>query len=154
MSDRTARGHAVHAHTVQYEQGLLDLDEVAEAHRGYVDSFAAAFEEYRPQTLLAEQVLYLPQIEIAGTLDRLWLIDGALELTDFKAGVDQPWHKVQTAGYAYLLDTGIALRRSTWLLKANGRPAKRIPHGNDIADRAAFLAAVTCHNWRSQHVTA
>lgn len=155
MQDRTERGRYVHAQTLHHEDGILDLDDVEDAYRGYVTSYAAWFEMARPGVLLREQVLYDPAVDVAGTVDRLFYLDGWPEVCDFKAGVPQPWHQVQTAGYARLLCCGefghVMPRRSTLLLRKDGRPAKRVPHiGED--DYAAFGAAVTRHHWRDRHV--
>lgn len=156
MQDRTERGRYVHDQTLHHEDGILDMDSVQPEHRGYVESFASWFDMVRPQSLLREQLVYDPDIDVPGTVDRLWLIDGWVETTDFKAGVPQPWHRVQTGGYDRLIFTGpfseLPRRRSSLVLKKDGKPAKRVPHDDDHDDTAAFLNAVGCHHWRDRHV--
>jgi hypothetical protein len=159
MLDRTERGSDVHARTVHHEDGILDLDLVKQEHRGYVESYVLWFDAVRPVSLLREAIVYDEGIDVTGTLDRLFLIAGELEFMDFKAGVAQAWHKVQTAGYKRLgLGSGpfaqMPARRSSLLLRADGKPAKRIPHDDDHDDTAAFLNAVGCHHWRDRYVRA
>lgn len=155
MQDRTERGRYVHAQTLHVEDGILDLDAVAPEYRGYVESYAAWFDTVRPRVLLREQIVYDPFIDVVGTVDRLFFFDGWPEVCDFKAGVPQPWHHVQTAGYASLVCCNgfgnVMPRRSTLLLHKDGKPAKRIPH-TEHDDYAAFTAAVSRHHWRARHV--
>lgn len=156
VQNRTDRGIYVHQQTLHVEDGILDMDTVPEGYRGYVDSYAAWFDMFRPVSLLREQVVYDPAIDVTGTLDRLFVFAGELEFCDFKAGVPQPWHKVQTAGYRRLVlgGLGCAARRSTLILRADGKPAKRIPHEDDREDEAAFLNAVGCWHWKDRYIHA
>jgi hypothetical protein len=159
MQDRTVRGRVVHEATLHHEDGILDFDALAPEHRGYAESYAAWFDTTRPTALLREQVVYDQVLDVTGTLDRLFLCaDGWLEVMDFKAGVPQPWHTVQTAGYDRLIFAGdfadLPRRRSSLILRPDGKPAKRIPHETDHDDTAAFLNAVGCHHWRDRYVPA
>lgn len=156
MQDRTERGRYVHEQTLHFEDGILDLDSVQPEYRGYVESYARWFDMVRPTVVLREQIVYCPTLDVTGAFDRLFLIAGALVLMDLKAGVAQPWHKVQTAGYVRLARSDgyadVAIHRAGLLLKKNGSPAKRDDHTDDHDDSAAFAAAVTRHHWRDRHV--
>jgi hypothetical protein len=163
MADRTERGEIAHRATELHEEQLLDLDAIPDEHRGYVESYVAWFDEIRPTTILREMMVYDPTLDVCGTLDRFWILGGALEITDFKAGVSQPWHGVQTAGYRRLLlgaqfaHYANVIHRSTLLLKKNGKPAKRIPHplqdASDRDDQNAFFNALGTHHWRTRYVS-
>lgn len=107
----------------------------------------AAFREWRalvnPKIISAERRLFHPTIRVAGTLDLLVEIAGALWLIDVKSGVAEPWHSVQTAGYAFQLGAqGVKVKHRAGLyLKADGK--HKFEHHPDSMDEADFLACVT-----------
>lgn len=102
----------------------------------YLESYERFVEVARPIVLASELMLYDPELDVAGTCDRLWILKDRLWLPDFKAGAKEKWHPLQTAAYRRMLlklSEGLKwvptmIRRGTLLLKENGAPAQLTPH--------------------------
>lgn len=95
-------GTALHGYTEQYDLGNTP-HALPEQFRADIDAYRRAVEPF--EVLAVEQFVVLDDLEIAGTLDRLWrLPDGRVVIADLKTGqnLDYSWRSisVQLAIYA------------------------------------------------------
>jgi len=126
------RGTVAHACTALDDAGRLDESSIAPAVRGRVDAWRAfrrAHPDFTPH--LIEQPLWSVS-GIAGTADRFGVWRDKLVVLDIKSAVDEPYARLQTAGYAALFTE-----------RTNVRCAVRIVVG--LADDGSFDA----HIWDS-----
>lgn len=149
----TERGHAAHLAMRLDLEGRLDESSVCDVVQPYLHAgrgFCAAT-GLVPQAL--ELQLYDEALGVAGTLDVLGLLpllknaEGAW-LLDWKMGVKEAWHKVQTAAYAHLYGRR-DLNRGTVYLSEDG--SHHLERHTDPADYNAFMGAIGVANWRRRN---
>jgi hypothetical protein len=100
------RGSYVHKMIMYDEREGLDERSVDERLAGYLAAYRAFVRDLSPgPCMLLEQPLADPVLRYAGTPDQLRLrpMRGRLALIDHKSGAPFPWHRLQTAAYAYLI---------------------------------------------------
>ena len=77
-----ARGTAVHELCEAYDYGTLE--EVPIELAGYVKAWADFCRDYRPEWLYIEHPMYSKELQMAGTCDRIGVIDGKMCVVDVK----------------------------------------------------------------------
>lgn len=130
-----AYGAEVHAQTALIDMGKGDDIFLAPETEQYLE-FKKAI---NPTIIMCEQkvVKLLTTIEFvsgyAGTIDRLYNIEGKMCLVDIKTGHTQGWHKLQLTAYAMALeDAGFAVDDMFCLyLSATGYRLKRYKRCDD-----------------------
>lgn len=180
--DSRDRGHLVHTITEQIDADdptwcvWAAEDPVFSA---YAESYERLLDEHRPEWWLTETIVYDPVLGYAGTLDRFGLVNAdTLAVGDFKSGKTTAAHALQTAAYKRCIpddwidvleragrlsaaraaalrvkraNRTLLMKRFTIELQRDGSRARFVPHA-DLQDQVYFLAALTCYQWRQQHV--
>jgi len=129
-----------------------DLDE--ESVEADVDPYLAAYKRFKAETgaliLLNEYRVFNPLHRYAGTLDRVFRINGESVLTDLKTCIVTP-NSVgpQTAAYMRALDDSRVTRRAALRLRPDG--TYRLEMLDDPNDWATFLACLTVHRHLEKH---
>jgi hypothetical protein len=118
----------------------------------------AAFLKFRrevPFEVIIENGILLSEVKIchllygfAGKFDVAAYIAGQRAMVDFKTGVPERSHALQTAGYALGLWGSLeGIKRYGLYLKSDGT-YKLKPHENDEEDEIVFLSAVAVAKWK------
>lgn len=98
------KGSKVHYQTEMYDlYKLLEYDEETE---GYMKAYLKFLEDYKPEVLMVEQKVYHRKMLYAGTLDRLYRINGVNVLVDIKT-TSRTYEKLvmlQNTAYAMCVD--------------------------------------------------
>lgn len=81
-----ARGTAVHELCEAYDYGTLE--EVPAELAGYVKAYADFVRDYRPEWQYIEHAMYSKRLAMAGTCDRIGVIDGKSCVVDIKTTVN------------------------------------------------------------------
>ena len=138
------RGQHVHRCCELLDQGDLDWDSVHPEFRGYVEAWQRFTDEYGVESSLIEYRSYHPQLRFGGTLDRRAVVGrwNATAILDLKTGVEEYWHRWQTAGYGTLGGAAwVRDCRAAVYVHEDGTYAVEKYH--DTADIRVFLAALT-----------
>lgn len=148
-------GTAVHRACELDEDGLLDEETLDERIEPYLRAFKKFKAEKRPKLLANEKRLFHLTLGYAGTLDRLYEIDGWPWIIDLKTAVaHNPWVGVQLAGYVGLVEASElkpekAIVRGGLNLRPDG--TYRLHPCTDPTDWPTFVSLLTLHNWRQRH---
>lgn len=153
---KAAIGTAVHAASELIDADDLDDESVDPAIEGYLDGYRKFLDEVQPELLQSEQKIAHPVWRYAGTLDRLWRIEGCLAIGDLKtvaARDPSPLIGVQLAAYDLLRQYGDdapekALRFALQL-KPDG--TYKLHQYTEQDDYRMFMSLLTIHHWRAQH---
>jgi len=144
------RGTAVHDLAARFALGALERDEYEGAYRGYFLAHVEAMKLLRPEVLHVEIPWCHRRYRFGGRLDLVVRLYGALSVVELKSGDRLPWHGVQTALQAMLVEqeTGVpatSVRRYGLHLKADGR-FKLDPHEQigDFGKAKNILARHAC----------
>lgn len=138
------RGTAVHEACCAVDLGL-DYD-LPEEWKGYVMAYMAFLSDFRPEPVMIEQGVWHDVHRYAGTLDRVYLIDGERWIADIKTGSPERYYPVQLAAYSACLPKPI-WKRMVVLLKESGEyGVLRYKAAESPADFEVFLAALKI--WR------
>jgi hypothetical protein len=146
------RGTAVHADCHSYDDDDLDLDDVDDRVRPYVEAWA----RYRTDTgfrpVLRERRIFSARYCYTGTLDGVFAgPDGLRTLVDIKTGdPSSAAANVQTAAYRFALEETDPLARSysriaVWLRPGRRVPYEIFPYYQNAADATTWLAALTIY---------
>jgi hypothetical protein len=131
---RTAmqRGTDVHAWSVKVEEEWVQGDRkgaweslavsqaMPEHLRGYGRAVHAFAERYRPRWSAIESRIDDTAICLTGCPDRAGIIGGRHTIVDYKTGGQYPWHRLQVALYAILVE------RSLWTRDGSPQFNKRL----------------------------
>lgn len=81
-------GTALHSMAERVDLGLATLDDIPEAQRADVAAYVAEMKRCGIEVVpeYVERVCVIPQFTLAGTFDRLVMIDGELHVADLKTG--------------------------------------------------------------------
>lgn len=141
-------GTAVHTAVQYHVEGRLDLDTVDDQVAPYLTAWecfrAAAGEDY--ELLAAEARAYDAAYRYAGTPDQVIRWKGREAVLDLKTGTPAPWHALQTAAYARLVDVP---GRLTLYLARDG--TYRLATHTNRHDWPTFAAACALWHWRAEH---
>ena len=129
---------------------LIDTDNLAELpeiYNPYVNSWNKFVEDFKPNIIEVEKLVYSEKYRFAGKADRIMKIGNKLIVADIKSGAKNPVHALQLAGYE------IALKEMGY--KINSRMAIYLKENNyylqefrDIYDTTIFLSALNIYNWK------
>jgi hypothetical protein len=130
-------------------ESLLDrLKETQPQWFSYYPSFEV-FLQTQPtlEPLMLETPMYSALHDFCTTPDLVCFLQGELSIVEFKTGVATDDAAVQTAGQALAIAEQASYehhrklhRRFALELRADGRPAKLIPHRDHVRDRSNFLS--------------
>lgn len=97
------RGKAIHLATQYLEEGTLDESSLDPQHvKPYIDQYKRFLSELKAKSIFIEKPLYSQVHQYAGTLDRVWIIDGKRVIGDIKTGSHTKYHIYQLAAYEVL----------------------------------------------------
>lgn len=142
-SEACNRGTRVAKMTAYFDQGDLEESTVDQAELGYLNAWRRFLSESGFEVGGVEQLVYMPG-RVAGTLDRIGLLNSVSALIDIKTGQESAWHAIQTAGYSML--TGRRNRRYACYLAEDGK-YKLVQH-SDLGDFGIFDSCVNLHWWK------
>jgi hypothetical protein len=137
--ESSARGHAVHRLTAEYDLGALDLPSVVDGRRGYLLAHAKALAILRPAIVSVEEPLVHPDYRYGTRPDRVVEIDGLLGVLELKSGGVEKSHAIQTALQAIAVAPGSHLARrpqdvARWALYIKGNGKFKLVEHKDRAD--------------------
>lgn len=134
------RGTYVHIGTALYDRDDLNEDVLDDDKRGYIAAWAKfrADSEFEIDAIEARRCSETRRF--AGTIDRLGIWNGWHTIIDIKSGQPEPWHALQTMGYAILIG-GATMERYAVYLRPNGS-YKLVCHKEE-SDRGVFLGALS-----------
>lgn len=103
------RGNYIHELTAMYDNEIEDLEVLPEVE-GYFRAWLAFEHDYKPEWLYIEKPVYSERIMVAGTVDRIGVIDDKLVVVDIKTAstldrTAQANLMLQLAGYNLLLNS-------------------------------------------------
>lgn len=101
--ESSARGHAVHRLTADYDLGAIDVATVVDGRRGYLLGHAKAMAILRPEILAVEEPFVHPELRFGGRPDRELKVDQLLGVLEHKSGGEEESHQIQTALQAILV---------------------------------------------------
>jgi len=95
------RGRYVHKATDLYDEHTLDMDSIDPQIAGYVQGYVKFRTDFpKWQISSKEETVYNSKDKYAGTLDRVWNIDGRLMMLDIKTSEAAPkWLGLQLCAY-------------------------------------------------------
>ena len=143
------RGTFVHLITQQVDEGTKGLKDF---NLNPLYAYALAWDKFKTDTgaeiLDCEIIVGGTDQGCAGTVDRLVRIRGQEYVLDIKSGVPMLWHRIQLAGYKYLL--GKPLRRMCVYLKDTGQ--YRADECKNRYDDTVWKAALISYRWKKENV--
>lgn len=153
FTDATLRGLHVHEACEYLDLNDLDWRSVYPAWAGYVKSWERFTQETGFVSELIEYQTYHPEFRFAGTMDRrgtMPILGERRAELDLKTGIEEDWHRLQTAGYQLLGREAWAKdRRGAVYLHEDGSMPKLVWH-DDPGELRVFLSGLTiCHYKRS-----
>jgi hypothetical protein len=142
------RGTFVHRICHFYDEHDLNESTVDPNLRGYLDAYIKYQTDGGIKDWdLIEQPMCEPFRGYAGTPDRV-KFDPAVVL-DIKTGAYEPWHALQGAAYASMLENSIKYRRIGLYLSADGTYSIReFPQKDYPGDIAVFLSCLNVLSWK------
>ena len=100
------RGTAVHKLTELYDADLYFSELAGDDIAPYIIAYSQFLDEHQVEVIQTEQMVFNRELLYAGRLDRLWMIDGNLHLTDIKTGSKYKQHLFQLVAYAMAIGAG------------------------------------------------
>lgn len=148
------RGTEIHKFAERlFKNGYAPLSSLPESFRGYGEALLLFREDYKPKPLIVEERLkdsvagFCGQVDFFGTL-----FDGSVAVIDWKSGVYQSWHRLQTAAYRALawqknpVITKYEIRRLSLYLDKDGKYKARWHDKNH--DENVFKSLVSIAHWK------
>jgi len=139
-------GTAVHLATQYWDEGTLDVDSIGGRVLARLNQYRRFLNDARPQILAIEQHVVNKKYGYQGTLDRLVTINGRRGVLDIKGATPMPFHGPQLAAYAGCFAEPL-MRWDLYLID----DAYKLVDQNSRKDWPVFVAALTIHNWRTEH---
>lgn len=119
---------------------------------GYVKAYTQFLTDTKFKVTSVELIHAHEEYRYAGTVDRigLWPTSTQKCVIDLKTGSKQPWHALQTAAYAMLIDPAkpYNLERYCLYLKRTGK--YKLEQYKDRNDYSIFTAALLVHKWKAK----
>lgn len=146
LKKASEKGSKVHYRTEIYD--LYKVNEEDEETNGYMQAYLKFLNDYNAEPLLIEQKIYHPKLLYAGTLDRLFKINGKNVLVDIKTTkvIYSKLVELQDTAYAMCVDILYPQYRvddiAVLQLKENGEYEFVILKRND----ALFLSIYRTYN--------
>ena len=143
-------GQRVHSATQFLDEDDLDEESVESDVRGYLAAYRKFLLDTGAAVDLNEQRVADPILMVAGTLDRVFRLNGVRVLTDLKTSIVLPQAVgAQTAAYLRLLGDNTVTHRAALRLRPDGTYRLDMLTGAD--DFAVFMACLTLHRWKERH---
>lgn len=143
-------GRRVHLACELLDDDDLDEDSIEDDVAGYLQAYRLFKTETRAEILLNEQRVFDPLYNFAGTLDRVYRLDGFKWLTDLKTCIATPMSAgPQTAAYMRALGDTTVTRRAALRLRPDG--TYRFERLTDPDDWAAFVACLSLKRFLEKH---
>lgn len=128
------------------------IDDVLEEYEGYLD----AWEDFKRKSGFVvsaiETKVYAKNMGMAGTIDRIGLLNDKLTILDIKSGAKQKWHGVQLAGYKmifqHLLPQSVELRGV--YIKKTGKWTMQDYTADEYV--SIMMASLTLYRWKRKSV--
>jgi hypothetical protein len=148
------RGSKIHLACEYFDQNDLNLANIDDRIRGYVQAYIKFRNEHGAATEGSEWI-EIPMADktgsYAGTPDRV-LVKRPRAVWDLKTGSFQPWHPIQLAAYVNMLDDPFSYDRVGLYLQPDGKySVKPFSKQEFMADLGIFLSALNVVNWRRNH---
>lgn len=142
------RGTLVHRACAAYDLGYEP--EVEPWLEPYYQAYLKFIEEVKPEVVLVETPVYHETHGYAGTLDRVFEIQGKRWICDIKTGSVPDWAPIQMAAYSACLPRPI-WDRMALNLKSDGT-YKQVNYDPRESQRdfSVFLAALTIWRWKNR----
>lgn len=146
------RGSLAHLACHLFDTVGLDMDTVDERIRNYVNAYTTFRKENKVKVVASEVMMYDPELDCCGTLDKLLSWGGKLVLVDLKSNTCPDTAEVQLAEYERMVlkDLGYEVDDVRVLvLKDDGRYSlsKSI---NTRRGRGVFKAANVIAKWKGE----
>lgn len=144
-----ARGTFVHEATAIMDKGL-ELEEVPEEYEPFIRAYMKFMSSSGAEPVLIEQPVYNALYRYAGTLDRLYLINGERWVADIKTGSVPDWAPIQLAAYASCLEPPTWKRVAINLREDGSYKVISYPARTWHSDMDVFLSAMRIHQWKNR----
>lgn len=106
------RGSKLHTALAYYDQNDLDERTVDEVLKPYIWGYSQFRAIHKPEILEIEKPFASARYGFAGTLDRLFKMEGVVSVLDIKSGPLPEWINLQLAAYQHLaIENGIDCKR-------------------------------------------
>jgi hypothetical protein len=152
FSDKArGRGRLAHFFAERIATNTLSFSPVDTSIVGFMIGLRRFLDRYTPTVINAEVLLANAPKLLAGTADLDVYMLGALGVIEIKTGTPTPWHGLQLAPYAYMLDGSKWLDRVRWGLYLTERGGFRLKEYDDPTDLDYFLRAHELLHWRIKH---
>ena len=142
-------GTDVHKAAELYDNGRLDESSVSDRARPYLEAYKSFLSATGAVVLLNEHRVYHPIRHYAGTLDRLYDIDGVEWLVDIKTS-SQIYRATGPQLFAYMMagELKSGTRRAALQLKPDG--SYRLHEFSNHEDWDIFIACQRIHKYKEQ----
>lgn len=128
-------------------------DKISIATSNAINAFLEWEQEYKPEWIVSEKIVFSLKHKFAGTLDALAIIDGQLCIVDFKTSNQiSDSYALQVAGYMICLEeAGIKVdRRIILRIPKDGTKAEHCVVSTDEEfDKETFLHFRECRRWNT-----
>lgn len=114
-SEACQRGTFVHKMLALNDAGTLDESTVCDGLRGYLAAWRKFLVEWPCKIIEVEHQKCMIDGTLAGTPDRVVVRRHVKAVIDIKTGDPEPWHELQTAGYAMLCGNAHMQRYAVYL---------------------------------------
>ena len=141
------KGTYVAQATHYYDEGDLDVENLNDQLLPYVFAWKQFKVDSNCRIIAAEERVWHPHFMFAGTLDRRLILRDLEAILDIKTGQPEPWHALQTAGYAECFDRPLS-RYSLYLRPDGGYKLKK--HEN-TDDGEVFFGCLYLALWRQRN---
>ena len=143
-------GSRVHEATHYFDEDDLDEESVEPDVEPYLQAWKRFLVESGAKVLQCEQRVFDPALMVAGTLDRVLLLNGQKVLADLKTSIATPASVgAQTAAYMRLLGDPTVTHRAALRLRPDGSFRLDMLTGAD--DYSVFVACLTLHRWKERN---
>lgn len=152
LARKASIGTATHLACELIDQGQeLDPESIDPAVAPYVDAYRRFLDESKPTVIACEQRVFHPMLRYAGTLDRVYEIDGRRLLVDLKTTAEiHAAVGVQLAGYlGTWQELKPSMERAALQLRNDG--TYRLVTFSDQGDWPLFLSLLNLHRWKTKH---
>lgn len=146
------RGSAVHKACELFDKRDLDESTLDPEIVPYLEQYKAFLKVSGAQVLRNEEPAYHPTLMYAGTIDRVYLLNGKPVVVDIKTGTPEPWHGIQLVAYKLIAET---LEHGATAMKCYGlyltKESYRLIEYKSREHIAAWMAILTLNAWKEHH---
>lgn len=148
-----SRGTKVHKATEFYDLGVLDWSTVSDEIFPYLEAYMNFLDDKKPEIIEIEKRSYHEKLGFAGTMDRIYILDGVKCIVDLKSSVKlMPAVGPQLAAYLEL-ENQHEKKKSEQIKKRFGLKLKadgsyELQEYKDLQDLNAFLSCLNVVKWK------